>query len=133
MEDIPVATDETADKDIEKVENIFKKACSSLSGNVIDRAHRIGSNYKCFKTNNTCRSVIVRFNSLKHRTSFYRNRNRLKGVWITLDLTKKRNSVLRRARSVANENQDVNYDFADIKCLLKVVFKNGTFDFFKRY
>ena len=133
MEDIPVATDETADKDIEKVENIFKKACSSLSGNVIDRAHRIGSNYKCFKTNNTCRSVIVRFNSLKHRTSFYRNRNRLKGVRITLDLTKKRNSVLRRARSVANENQDVNYDFADIKCLLKVVFKNGTFDFFKRY
>ena len=133
MEDIPVATDETADKDIEKVENIFKKACSSLSGNVIDRAHRIGSNYKCFKTNNTCRSVIVRFNSLKHRTSFYRNRNRLKGVRITLDLTKKRNSVLRRARSVANENQDVNYDFADIKCLLKVVFKNGTSDFFKRY
>ena len=133
MEDIPVATDETADKDIEKVENIFKKACSSLSGNVIDRAHRIGSNYKCFKTNNTCRSVIVRFNSLKHRTSFYRNKNRLKGVRITLDLTKKRNSVLRRARSVANENQDVNYDFADIKCLLKVVFKNGTFDFFKRY
>ena len=131
MEDIPVATDETADKDIEKVENIFKKACSSLSGNVIDRAHRIGSNYKCFKTNNTCRSVIVRFNSFKHRTLFYRNRNKLKGVRIKLDLTKKRYNVLGSARSIADENQDINYVFADINRRLNVDFKNGTSDFFK--
>ena len=89
MEDIPVATEETADNVLEKVENILKEACPNLSGNIIDWAHRIGSNYKCFKTNNTCRSVIVRFNSFKHRTLFYRNRNKLKGVRIKLDLTKK--------------------------------------------
>ena len=52
MEDIPVAADETADNVLEKVENILKEPCSSLSDNVIDQAHRIGSNYKCFKTNN---------------------------------------------------------------------------------
>ena len=74
MENIPVATDGTADKVLKKVENILKEACPSLSGNVIDRAHRIGSNYKCFKTNNTCRCVIVRFNSFKHGILFYRNR-----------------------------------------------------------
>ena len=89
MEDIPVATDETVDNVLEKIKNILKEAFPSLSGNVTDRAHRIGSNYKCFKTNNTCRSVIVRFNSFKHRTLFYRNRNKLKGVRIKLDLTKK--------------------------------------------
>ena len=131
VENIPIATDETADNVLEKVENILKEACPNLSGNVIDRAHRIGSNYKCFKTNNTCRSVIVRFNSFKHRTLFYRNRNKLKGVRIKLDLTKKRYNVLRSARSIANENQDINYVFPDINCRLKVVFKNGTSDFFK--
>ena len=53
VEDIPVATDVAAEKVLEKVENIFKKAFSNLSGNVTDQVHRIGNNYKCFKTNNT--------------------------------------------------------------------------------
>ena len=127
VENIPIATDETADNVLEKVENILKEACPNLSGNVIDRAHRIGSNYKCFKTNNTCRSVIVRFNRFctfqRYCTFlFYRNRNKLKGVRIKLDLTKKRYNVLSGARSTANENQDINYVFADINCRLKVVF-----------
>ena len=90
------AIDITGDKVREKVENILKEACLSLSGNVIDRAHRIGSNYKCFKTNNNCRSVIVRFNSFKHRTW------QIKGVRINLDLTKKRYNGLRSARSITD-------------------------------
>ena len=48
-EDIRVVTNETADKVLENVENILKEACPSLSGNVVDRAHRIRSNYKCLK------------------------------------------------------------------------------------
>ena len=131
MEDIPIATNETADKILEKVESILKEACQDLSGNIIDQVNRIGSNYKCFKTNNTCRSVIVRLNSFRHRTLFYRNRNKLKVVRIKLDLIKNRCHVLRSTRSIANENQDINYVFADINCRLKVVFKNGTSDFFK--
>ena len=131
MEDISVATDATADNVLEKVQNILNEACPNLSGNAIDRAHRIGSNYKCFRTNNTCHSIIVRFNSFKHRTLFYQNRNKLKGVRIKLDLTKKRYNVLRSARSIANENQDISYVFAGINCRLKVVFQNGTSNFFK--
>ena len=50
---------------------------------------------------------------------------------IKLDLIKNRCHVLRSTRSIANENQDINYVFADINCRLKVVFKNGTSDFFK--
>ena len=38
LENIPVATDETADKILDKVENVLKEACPSLSGNVVDRA-----------------------------------------------------------------------------------------------
>ena len=69
--------------------------------------------------------------SFKHRTLFDWNSNKLKGVRFKIDLTKKRYNCLRSARSIANENQDINYVIADINCRLKVVFKNGTSDFFK--
>ena len=88
VEDIFVGTDETADNVLEKVKNILKEACSKLSGDVIDQEHQIGSNCKCFKTSNTCRSVVLHFKGMKHRTSFYQKRNKLKGVRIKLDLTK---------------------------------------------
>ena len=71
--DIPVATDETADNVLEKVKNILKETYLNLSGNIIDWAHHIRSNYQCFKTSNNCRSAIVRFNSFKHKTFFYQN------------------------------------------------------------
>ena len=90
------AIDKTGENVREKVENILKEACLSRSSNVIERAHRIGSNYKSFKNNNNCCSVIVRFNSLKHRTW------QIKGVRVKLDLTKKRYNGLRSARSIAD-------------------------------
>ena len=86
-----------------------------------------------FKASNTCRSVILRFNSFKHRTLFYWNRNTLKDVRIKLDPTQKSYNDLRSARTIADENQDVNHSFADINCWLKVVFKNGTSDFFFKH
>ena len=55
----------------------------------------------------------------------------MKGVWIKLELTKKRYNILRSTRSIVDENQDVNYVFADINCRLKIVFKDGTSDFFE--
>ena len=130
LEDIPVEKDETADKVFSKAENMLKEACPNLSGDCIDRAHRIGRDYKCHKTNKTCCSVIVRFTSFKHRTSIYRNRNILKDVK-GQDLTKKRYNILKSARSIADEKQDVNYVFTDVNCRLKVVFKDGTSEFLK--
>ena len=78
MKDIAVATDETADKIVEKVDNILKEVYPSLPGNIIDWQHIIGINYKFFKTNTPCRSVIVRFSSFTHKTLFYWNNNKLK-------------------------------------------------------
>ena len=131
LEDIPVEKDEVADKVFSIAENILKEACPNLSGDCIDRTHRIGRDYKCHKTNKTCCSVIVRFTSFKHRTSTYRNRNILKDVRVKLDLMKKWYNILKSTRSIANGKQDVNYVFADINCRLKVVFKDGTSEFFK--
>ena len=47
------------------------------------------------------------------------------------DLTKKRYNILKSARSIADEKQDVNYVFTDVNCRLKVVFKDGTSEFLK--
>ena len=106
LEDIPVEKDETADKVLSKVENILKEACPNLHGDCTDRAHRIGCDYKCHKTNKTCCSVIVRFTGVKHGTSIYRNRNILKDVRVKLDLQKKRYNVLKKVRSTVDEKPD---------------------------
>ena len=106
LEDIPVEKDETADKGLSKVENILREACPNLSGDCSDRAHRIGCDYKCHKTNKTCCSVIVRFTGVKHGTSIYRNRNILKDVRVKLDLQKKRYNVLKKVRSTVDEKPD---------------------------
>ena len=131
LENIPVEKDEKADKVFSKAENILKESYPNLSGDCTDRAHRIGRDYKCHKTNKACHSVIVRFTSFKHRTSIYRNGNILKDVRVKLDLKKKRYSILMSARSIVDGKQDVNYVFADINCRLKVVFKDRTSEFFK--
>ena len=55
----------------------------------------------------------------------------MKDVRVKLDLAKKRYNIFKSARSIADEKQDVNYVFADINCRLKVVFKDGTSEFFK--
>ena len=48
-----------------------------------------------------------------------------------VDLTKKRCTIFKSTRSIADEKQDVNIVFADINCKLKVVFEDGTSKFFK--
>ena len=61
LEDVHIEKDETAGNVFSKAENILKEACPNLSGDCIDRAHRIGNDYKFHKTNKTCRSVMVHF------------------------------------------------------------------------
>ena len=68
--------------------------------------------------------------SFRHRTMFYRNRKRLKDVRIKLDLTKRRYKILKDVIDLAKEHPDLNYVYADVNCLLKVVFKDGSSNFF---
>ena len=88
IEDLPVANEETAEKVFKKTENLLKKVCPNLSGDCIDRAHRIGPDYTCYKSQEKCRSIMVRFVSFKHRTLFYRKRASLKNIRVKTDLTK---------------------------------------------
>ena len=68
--------------------------------------------------------------SFRHRTMFYRNRKRLKDVRIKLDLTKRRYKILKDAIDLAKEQPDLKYVYADVNYHLKVVFKDGSSNFF---
>ena len=50
---------------------------------------------------------------------------------INWNIAKKRYNILRTTGSTADENQDVKYVFVDINCPLKIVFEDGTSEFFK--
>ena len=67
---------------------------------------------------------MVRFVSFKHRTLFYRKRASLKNVRVKIDLTKRRYKVLKKAVTLVNGKNDVDYIFVDVSCQPKVVFKD---------
>ena len=78
IEDVLVVNEETAEEVFRKTANLLKKVCPNLSGDCIDRAHRIGPDYTCYKSQEKCRSIMVHFASFKHRTLFHRKRASLK-------------------------------------------------------
>ena len=102
---------------------MLKKVCPNLSGGCIDRAHRIGPDDMCYKSQEKF-SIMVRSVSFTHRTLFYRKRASLKNVRVKIGLTKRRYEVVKKAISLVNGNNDVDYIFTDVNCLLKVVFKD---------
>ena len=123
IDDVPVESEETAESVFEKVAKFLGEACPDVPVSWIDRAHRIGSEYKSYRNKKKCCSIIVRFMSFRHRTMFYRNRKRLKDVRIKLDLTKRRYRILKDAIDLGEEHPDLDYVYADVICRLKVVFK----------
>ena len=130
IKDVSVSNEETAKEVFKKTENLLKKVCPNLSGDCIDRAHCIGADYKCYKSQEKCRNIMVRFVSFKHRILFYRKIASLKNVRVKIDLTKRRYEVLKKAINLDNGNNDVDYVFTDVNCQLKVVFKDKRSSFF---
>ena len=68
---------------------------------------------------------MVRFNTLKYRTLFYRKSASLKNVRVKIDLTKRRYEVLKNAITSVNGNKDVDYVMVltlivDLKLFLKI-------------
>ena len=116
IEDVPVAHEETAEEVFKKTENLLKNVGPNLSGDCIDKAHRIGPDYTCYKSQEKYRSIMVCFVSFKHRTLFYRKRATLKNVTVKTDLTKRRYEVLKKVVTLVNGNSDVDYVFTDVNC-----------------
>ena len=99
----------------------------------LDRAHRIGRPCLDKIKKVKCKSIIVRFNTFRHRTLLYRAKKDIKqkeGYKIRLDLTKRHYLMLSEANKLASDNQNANFCYADVNCRLKIRWNDNQEDFF---
>lgn len=131
IDGIPCATDESSEKVFEKVEELIKESKCPIPSDVIDRAHRIGPVLIDRDSGRETKSIIVRFTTFRHRTMLYKSRKKIASkARVRLDLTKIRFKLLADARAYVEKNEKVNFVFADINCRPKVLFNDGTSNFF---
>ena len=129
IDGVPSTDKETSDEVLEKVKSLALESGCDIPDAVIDRAHRVGKEYRDKKSNLSCKSIIARFITFRQRTIFYRNRNKLKKVKI--DLAKRRYDTYTDAINFVKNHSKVNFVVVDINCRLKVVFTSGKSYFFE--
>ena len=95
----------------------------SLSGDAIERAHRIG------KANGGKVQVIVRFSTWKNRCLVYSSRKKGKFP-ISVDLTQENQTFYKAVRAVVAKNpSECAFSFVDITCRVGVKLHNGSLKF----
>ena len=121
IEGVEHKVNEKFEEFLEKVINIVKESEAEIPESVLDRSHRIDPAYNNNDTGKKMQSIIARFTTLRHRTLFYANCKNIKsGARIRLDLSKDRYNLLVSARKRVYNYPEVNYNYADINCRLKV-------------
>ena len=115
---------EKASEVFQKVRDLVKDHAPEIPDQVLDRAHRIGPVVET-KDKKKHQSIIVRFSTFRYGTLFYLQRKSMNYISIRLDLTKKRYDMLKSARDMVIDKENVNFVYADINCRLKVRFKSG--------
>ena len=119
---IPKEDDESSKTCVEKVIKVCQDLNLDIKNEDIDRAHRIGKDKK---------TMIVKFHSFRKRTMFYKNRkNGDDSIKVHLDLTKRRLNLLDEARSLINNDNNVDFVFGDINCNTVAKLKDDTYVFF---
>ena len=121
-----------------------KKCCNVIiipfNENGIDKAHGIGKPFLDKERNRKVRSIIVKVKSSKARAAFYKARPKnyangktkpgLKSFSVSLDLTKRRYSLLAKAKSIIKDNPAAMFAFADISCSLALKLNDSKFHYF---
>ena len=88
---------------------------------IIDWAHRIGVTYVDKTSKKSCKSVIVRFSTFRHRSIVYRAKQNVKcPVRVKIDLMKKRHKLLLSANKYVSNIHSVTFCYADINCRLQI-------------
>ena len=132
IDGVPFKEKETSQEVLEIVKEKVDESTANIPDTILDRAHRIGKQYIDRDSGIKIQSIIVRFTTFRHRTLLYKNRKNIKGnVRVKLDLTKKRYEVLRKAREIVEEIDNISFVYADINCRLKVRFKDNSELFFE--
>ena len=119
LKQVPSVDRETSSDVLEKVKEICAESNLEIPDSNLDRAHRIGKSYFDKIKKVKCKSIIVRFNTFRHRTLLYRAKKDIKqkkGYKIRLDLTKQCSLMLSEANKLASNNQNANLCYADVNC-----------------
>ena len=123
-----------SNKDLEQILNKeFVKMAIDLPHDVIDRVHRTGKKVEIEDVGDdgvvtgvsVLQQVIVRFRSWSHRTLIYKSRKRSK-LKFKVDLTKRRNDLLKKARDLTENIAAIQYVFSDVNCRLNVRFQDDS-------
>ena len=99
----------------------LKNSGVKIPDTVIDGAHRISLPYVAKTTKRQCKSIIIRFSTIRHRKIIFRAKKNMRSpLRLKIDLTKKRHNLL-----VSENKYDININslkfcYADIKCRLKI-------------
>ena len=125
---------------IEEIEKCYNLMGILFNENEIDRAHGIGKPFLDKKRKKKIRSIIVKFKSWKALAAFYKarpknyvNRRKKPGLTlfsVSLDLTKRRYSLLAKVKSIIKDNPAVIFAFADINCSLALKLNDNKFHYF---
>ena len=130
---VPSVDRETSSDVLEKLKEICAESNLEIADSHLDRAHRIGKSYFDKIQKVRCKSIIIRFNTFRHRTLLYGVKEHIKQkkeYKITLYLTKRRYLMLSKANKLASDNQNANFCYADVNCRLKIRWNDNQEDFF---
>ena len=126
---IEMKKDETSGDVFNLVKEKIVEAKVDIPNCVVDRAHRIGKVLNN-RDGKPSKAIIVRFTTFRHRTIFYRARKKIGNISVQLDLSKTRYNLLKEAKALTEDLEDVKFVYADINCRLKVHLKDDSEMFF---
>ena len=82
---------------INLVKDCFAEVDVDIPDTALDRTHRTGTVYKD-ESDQNIQGIIVKFNNLRYRSMFYKNRKKLKrGKRVRIDLTSNRYNLLKKS------------------------------------
>ena len=124
----------------QKVKQCYKSVQVSFAEEEVDHAHIIGREYTDKNSGKKVKSMIVKFKSWRVRKQFYdarpkklkdgKNKPGYKSFSVSVDLRKRRYLLLREARELIRNDDDIDFASADINCSLGFSYKNGSFRYF---
>ena len=110
INNIPLPDDEneTAEDVMVKVKSLITERGVDIPDTFLDRAHRVGKKIT-FDDGSVKHQVIVKFTTWHHRTLFYKNRKKLEGAKVYLDLTKAKFKFLKLCQDKVQNNRKVEF------------------------
>ena len=130
---MPLQDKETEEEIVNNLVENFQDIGVHIDSRSIERAHRIGPVFKQTNEDGTKtdqQQVTVKFKSWSSRTQVYRARKKSKDLKYRVDLTKRRLSLLAKAREMTKGIPEVDFAFSDVNCKLAFRLTSGEFKFF---